>query len=54
MVADPDGRRLVRGEVSGEAEGAEELGHELARQLFQKGARELLAAAPARLKEPGA
>jgi hydroxymethylbilane synthase len=54
VVADPDGRRLVRGEVSGEAEGAEELGHELARQLFQKGARELLAAAPASLKETGA
>jgi hydroxymethylbilane synthase len=42
VVLDPDGRRRVERRVSGSAHGAEELGRQLAAELLEHGARELL------------
>ncbi len=43
IVAAPDGSRIVRGERSGSIAEASNLGRDLANELLQKGARELLA-----------
>ncbi|MGH7773321.1 MAG: hydroxymethylbilane synthase [Candidatus Binatia bacterium] len=43
VVADVDGRKLFRGEISGPTEKAEKLGQELAERLLRKGAEEVLA-----------
>ena len=43
VVADPDGRRLYRQEISGSAEEAEHLGQELAARMLASGADEVLA-----------
>jgi len=43
VVASPDGKRLVRGEISGEPRNAASLGEELARMLKADGARDILA-----------
>jgi hydroxymethylbilane synthase len=45
LIADPDGRRLLRGEVAGAAADAEALGAALAEQLLAQGAAELIAEA---------
>jgi len=42
LVADPQGKRIVRDRVSGALDAAEELGTLLAEQLLERGARELL------------
>jgi len=42
LVADPEGRRVIRQQISGPPERAEELGAELAESLIAAGARELL------------
>jgi hydroxymethylbilane synthase len=42
VVADVDGLKLFRGEVSGRAEESEKLGHELAERLLKQGADEVL------------
>jgi hydroxymethylbilane synthase len=42
LVGDPDGSRVVRGEVRGGAADAARLGHELAKDLLARGAREIL------------
>ncbi len=42
VVADPDGRRLFRGEISGLAAETERLGRELAGRLLAEGAEEVL------------
>ena len=44
LVGSPDGRRIVRGDISGRPEDAEELGRVLAEDLLARGAGELLAA----------
>jgi hydroxymethylbilane synthase len=44
VVASPDGNRLCRSEISGDAGMAEELGRRLADELLKQGAGELLAA----------
>jgi len=43
MVAELDGTRLIRDEISGDKERAEEMGMELARRLLQEGADRILA-----------
>jgi hydroxymethylbilane synthase len=43
IVASPDGSRLCRGEMSGHADAAAELGRRLAEELLNQGARELFA-----------
>jgi hydroxymethylbilane synthase len=45
LIADPEGRRLLRGEVAGPASEAEALGAALAEQLLSQGAAELIAEA---------
>ena len=45
LIADPKGRRLLRGEVAGPAPDAEALGVALAEQLLAQGAAELIAEA---------
>jgi len=52
LVASPDGCRVVRGELRGPVDRAEELGSRLARQLRQQGAGEILAALGAGAKPP--
>ena len=42
LVADVEGRRLIRRQISGQAQEAEELGAKLAEMLVEAGARELL------------
>src|SRR5690348_8824906 len=42
VVADPAGRQVVRAGATGDPEEPEELGEKVARELFRKGARELL------------
>ncbi len=42
LVASPDGTQLIRERVSGHVNDAEKLGHSVAQQLLEKGARELL------------
>jgi hydroxymethylbilane synthase len=44
VVASTDGSRLCRGEISGEAKAAADLGRRLADRLFEQGAGEILAA----------
>ncbi len=44
LVGSPDGSRIVRGDISGRPEDAEELGRVLAEDLLARGAGELLAA----------
>ncbi|MGH7852194.1 MAG: hydroxymethylbilane synthase [Candidatus Binatia bacterium] len=44
VVASPDGSRLCRGEISGHADAAAELGQRLAEELLKQGAVELLGA----------
>ncbi len=41
-VLDAEGQRRIAGQISGSADKAEELGRELAQELLQRGARELL------------
>lgn len=43
LIADPDGREIVRGKVTGQPAEAEELGSRLADQLFNRGGDRLLA-----------
>jgi hydroxymethylbilane synthase len=43
IVASPDGKRIVRSELTGPAESPEALGHQVAELLLARGARELLA-----------
>jgi hydroxymethylbilane synthase len=43
MVGAPDGSRVVRGHIEGEASAAEDLGEALAQRLLGQGAREILA-----------
>lgn len=43
LVAEPDGAVLIRAEASGRPEQAEELGRDVARQLLDQGARQILA-----------
>jgi len=45
LIADPEGRRLLRGEVAGPASEAEAVGIALAEQLLSRGATELIAEA---------
>jgi hydroxymethylbilane synthase len=45
LIADPEGRRLLRGEVTGPSSDAEALGASLAEQLLAQGAAELIAEA---------
>jgi hydroxymethylbilane synthase len=45
LIADPEGRRLLRGEMTGPASDAEALGAALAEQLLAQGAAELIAEA---------
>jgi hydroxymethylbilane synthase len=45
LIADPEGQRLLRGEVTGAASDAEALGAALAEQLLARGAAELIAEA---------
>jgi hydroxymethylbilane synthase len=45
LIADPEGRRLLRGEVAGPSADAEALGASLAEQLLGRGAAELIAEA---------
>lgn len=52
IVADPEGRRLFRGEISGKAEQAEGLGKELAERLLSEGADRVLGAEEAMTHEP--
>ena len=42
VVLDPEGRQRLEGQVAGPAEAAEELGWQLAQQLLERGAKELL------------
>ncbi len=42
LVGEPDGSKIVRGEVTGPIEKAEELGTGLAEQLLADGAKEIL------------
>ena len=42
LVGEPDGSRLIRGEIQGEARRAEALGETLADELLQRGARAIL------------
>jgi hydroxymethylbilane synthase len=44
VVASPDGARLLRARATGASDGPEELGAEVAQELFSQGARELIAA----------
>jgi hydroxymethylbilane synthase len=43
LVGEPDGSQIVRGEIRGNRNDAEQLGETLAQQLLQRGAREILA-----------
>lgn len=45
LIADPEGRRILRGEVSGPASDAEALGAALAERLLSQGAADLIAEA---------
>jgi hydroxymethylbilane synthase len=45
LIADPEGRRILRGEVAGPSADAEALGASLAEQLLSRGAAELIAEA---------
>lgn len=51
MVADVDGRQLLREEISGSVEEAEELGDRLADRLLRKGANEILTSGSNPVKE---
>ncbi|WP_419796136.1 hypothetical protein [Vibrio artabrorum] len=42
LVGEPDGSKMVRGEISGSRQDAEALGVALANQLLDDGAREIL------------
>ena len=42
LVGEPDGSQMVRGEIRGKRDDAEQLGIELANQLLDKGARDIL------------
>lgn len=42
LVGEPDGSRIIRGEIRGSRQQAEQLGVELANQLLEQGAREIL------------
>ena len=42
VVADPDGRKLFRGQIKGPAQDGEKLGQELAERLLREGAEEVL------------
>ncbi len=42
LVGEPDGSRVIRGEVRGPASRADDLGRQLARDLLARGAREIL------------
>lgn len=42
LVGDPDGSRVIRGELRGPIANAERLGHELAKDLLARGARAIL------------
>jgi hydroxymethylbilane synthase len=42
LVGEPDGSRLIRGDVQGEAARAEQLGADLAAELLARGARQIL------------
>ncbi|KUI96827.1 hydroxymethylbilane synthase [Vibrio sp. MEBiC08052] len=42
LVGEPDGSQIIRGEIRGHRNDAEQLGETLARQLLQRGAREIL------------
>jgi hydroxymethylbilane synthase len=42
LVGDPDGSRVIRGEIRGPAADAERLGRELAKDLLARGARDIL------------
>jgi hydroxymethylbilane synthase len=42
LVGEPDGSRVIRGEVEGAADAASDLGHQLAEDLLARGAREVL------------
>ncbi|SHF45506.1 hydroxymethylbilane synthase [Vibrio gazogenes] len=43
LVGEPDGSQIVRGEIRGNRNDAEQLGETLAQQLLQRGAQEILA-----------
>jgi hydroxymethylbilane synthase len=45
-VLDAEGKQRIAGQISGSAEKAEELGRELAIELFERGARDLLVGSP--------
>lgn len=47
LVASPDGKQVIRERISGHVNDAEKLGHSVAQQLLEKGARELLVEANA-------
>ena len=53
LVGDPDGSRVVRGEARGHRDRAEALGLELAEDLLERGAREILNRLYADTMEPG-
>jgi hydroxymethylbilane synthase len=42
LVGEPDGSRIIRGEIRGPRQQAERLGVELAQQLLDQGARDIL------------
>ncbi|MDW6002571.1 hydroxymethylbilane synthase [Vibrio mangrovi] len=44
LVGEPDGSQIVRGEIKGHRQDAEQLGETLAQQLLQQGAQEILSA----------
>ena len=43
MIGSPDGRQVVRGELHGHPESAQQLGSDLANDLLARGGREILA-----------
>ncbi len=45
LVADPDGKQIVRDRISGSLDEAEDLGNRLAKRLLERGADKLLASA---------
>jgi hydroxymethylbilane synthase len=53
VIADPDGERLVRGEVAGRVEEAESLGLKLGEDLLERGGRDILSSL-AEKQAPGA
>jgi hydroxymethylbilane synthase len=42
LVGEPDGSRLIQGDIQGEATRAEQLGSDLAAELLTRGARQIL------------